>query len=458
MPTSIYSIASGFSSSACWRRSRSRFPELSIVVEHITTREAAQFVHVGAGPNVAATITAHHLLLNRNALFVGGVRPASLLPARDQAGNASRGARCGGGERQPEILSRHATARRTRGTPRKPTAAAPASTPRTRRSSCTPKRSTMPARSRSSRISRVATARTSTAAVQQRARSPSRRAAYGCRRSFPSAPTSSCRFAPERSSRGASCECAARQKGKEVTEGNHGVPLFRRAARPEPKASAAPFVVSFELVNIDGPPAAVRPCRTCLMVSCRATCGVRSCRPAICGFSPTVRSCGTRILVRACGARHAPRLPSRFLRVLDALSRHARKPGSRARTRPRRVLPRRRFPRSRERSRGCARNALGARDERACLPSARRDGRSGGEAASARSPSSPTASTRAMPAASTSRTSRARLPSAPARAARTPITSLTRYGTSRARHTRTPTRRAQPRGPGAATAARTPFA
>jgi dihydroorotase len=51
-----------------------RFPGLKIVLEHITTREAVHFVEV-TGPNVAATITAHHLLLNRNALFQGGVRP-----------------------------------------------------------------------------------------------------------------------------------------------------------------------------------------------------------------------------------------------------------------------------------------------------------------------------------------------------------------------------------------------
>jgi dihydroorotase len=51
-----------------------RFPGLKVVMEHITTREAAQFVEV-TGPNVAATITAHHLLLNRNALFLGGIRP-----------------------------------------------------------------------------------------------------------------------------------------------------------------------------------------------------------------------------------------------------------------------------------------------------------------------------------------------------------------------------------------------
>src|SRR5262245_24682398 len=51
-----------------------RFPELKVVLEHITTLDAAQFVEV-TGPNVAATITAHHLLMNRNALFMGGIRP-----------------------------------------------------------------------------------------------------------------------------------------------------------------------------------------------------------------------------------------------------------------------------------------------------------------------------------------------------------------------------------------------
>ena len=53
---------------------RRDFPELKIVMEHITTREAAQYV-AGAGPRTAATITAHHLLYNRNAIFAGGLRP-----------------------------------------------------------------------------------------------------------------------------------------------------------------------------------------------------------------------------------------------------------------------------------------------------------------------------------------------------------------------------------------------
>lgn len=50
------------------------FPGLKIVFEHITTREAAQYV-AEAGPLTAATITAHHLLYNRNAIFTGGIRP-----------------------------------------------------------------------------------------------------------------------------------------------------------------------------------------------------------------------------------------------------------------------------------------------------------------------------------------------------------------------------------------------
>jgi dihydroorotase len=53
---------------------RRDFPELKIVFEHITTQEAAQYV-AQAGTFTAATITAHHLLYNRNAIFLGGVRP-----------------------------------------------------------------------------------------------------------------------------------------------------------------------------------------------------------------------------------------------------------------------------------------------------------------------------------------------------------------------------------------------
>ncbi len=53
---------------------RRDFPELKVVFEHITTKEAAQYV-AEADRFVGATITAHHLLYNRNAIFLGGIRP-----------------------------------------------------------------------------------------------------------------------------------------------------------------------------------------------------------------------------------------------------------------------------------------------------------------------------------------------------------------------------------------------
>jgi dihydroorotase len=55
-------------------------PELKIVFEHITTAEAADFV-LASGPNIGATITPQHLIINRNAIFAGGIRPhAYCLP------------------------------------------------------------------------------------------------------------------------------------------------------------------------------------------------------------------------------------------------------------------------------------------------------------------------------------------------------------------------------------------
>jgi len=53
---------------------RRDFPGLKIVMEHITTLEAAQYV-AGGDAHLGATITAHHLLYNRNAIFTGGIRP-----------------------------------------------------------------------------------------------------------------------------------------------------------------------------------------------------------------------------------------------------------------------------------------------------------------------------------------------------------------------------------------------
>lgn len=56
------------------------FPELKVVLEHITTADSVQFIEA-AGPRLAATITAHHLRIDRNAMFEGGLRPhAYCLP------------------------------------------------------------------------------------------------------------------------------------------------------------------------------------------------------------------------------------------------------------------------------------------------------------------------------------------------------------------------------------------
>ena len=74
------------------------FPALKIVLEHITTEEAVSFV-TSAGPNVAATVTPQHLVINRNALFAGGLRPhAYCLPVakREQHRLAVRAAAVSG--------------------------------------------------------------------------------------------------------------------------------------------------------------------------------------------------------------------------------------------------------------------------------------------------------------------------------------------------------------------------
>jgi dihydroorotase len=122
------------------------FPELRIVLEHITTREAVQFVEAAA-PNVAGTVTPHHLVINRNALFAGGLRPhAYCLPL-----TASRS----GALRPPahRSFSWGRTARRTRSSARKAPAAAPASSTRPSPSKPMPPRSTRTARWTASRRS-----------------------------------------------------------------------------------------------------------------------------------------------------------------------------------------------------------------------------------------------------------------------------------------------------------------
>jgi len=77
---------------------RRRLPELRIVLEHVTTAEAVAYVAAG-GPNLAATITAHHLVINRNALFQGGIRPHLYclpIPKREEHRRALRRAATSG--------------------------------------------------------------------------------------------------------------------------------------------------------------------------------------------------------------------------------------------------------------------------------------------------------------------------------------------------------------------------
>jgi dihydroorotase len=105
-----------------------RFPGLPMVLEHITTAEAADFVRSGPA-NLAATITAHHLLLNRNAIFEGGLRPHHYcLPVlkREQNRQALVAAATSGNRSSSSAPTRHPIPSR----PRNPTAAAPACTPR----------------------------------------------------------------------------------------------------------------------------------------------------------------------------------------------------------------------------------------------------------------------------------------------------------------------------------------
>lgn len=78
-----------------------RFPGLKLVLEHVTTRDGVDFV-TGSPDTVAATITAHHLLLNRNAMFAGGLRPHTYcLPVlkREQHREALINAASGGNKK-----------------------------------------------------------------------------------------------------------------------------------------------------------------------------------------------------------------------------------------------------------------------------------------------------------------------------------------------------------------------
>jgi dihydroorotase len=140
---------------------RRDFPGLAIVLEHVTTKQGAQFV-AEAGPRTAGTITAHHLLYNRNAIFSGGIRPHYYcLPVlkREEHRTALVAAATAGSGRfflGTDSAPHPAILRSTR-------AAAPAATPRSARSRCTPRRSRRRARSTVSSSSRAVPGRRSTA-------------------------------------------------------------------------------------------------------------------------------------------------------------------------------------------------------------------------------------------------------------------------------------------------------
>ncbi len=99
---------------------RRDFPALKIVLEHVTTKEGVQYV-AAAGAHTAATITAHHLLYNRNAIFTGGLRPHYYcLPVlkREEHRRALVAAATSGGDRfflgtdsapHPAALKEHAS-------------------------------------------------------------------------------------------------------------------------------------------------------------------------------------------------------------------------------------------------------------------------------------------------------------------------------------------------------------
>jgi len=108
-----------------------RIPNLKIVLEHITTADGIDFVR-SAPANVAGTLTVHHLLMNRNAMFQGGIRPHHYcLPFS----NASVIVRHWSPPPAAAIRNSSSapTAHRTPVAPRKAPAAAPACTPRMRR-------------------------------------------------------------------------------------------------------------------------------------------------------------------------------------------------------------------------------------------------------------------------------------------------------------------------------------
>jgi dihydroorotase len=136
------------------------FPALKLVLEHITTKDGIDFVNAG-GAHVAGTLTAHHLLLNRNAIFAGGIRPHHYcLPVlkREAHRQALVAAAISG---NPKFFLGTDSAPHAQSTKEAP-AAAPVATRRMPASNCMPRYSMPPARWTNSKPSPASTARIST--------------------------------------------------------------------------------------------------------------------------------------------------------------------------------------------------------------------------------------------------------------------------------------------------------
>jgi len=201
---------------------RRRLPELRIVLEHITTEEAVAYVEA-SNTNLAATITAHHLVIDRNAIFAGGIRPHLFcLPIAKRAKHrrALRLAATSGNPRfflgtdsAPHPVAARRNARRCFARlaigrqkrcgripprPRKPPAVAPGSSRRLARSKLTPKSSKKKRPSTAWKPSPRSTARLSTAVPPMRPGSHSGESLDRYRSASARARTHSSRFAAAR--------------------------------------------------------------------------------------------------------------------------------------------------------------------------------------------------------------------------------------------------------------------
>ncbi len=201
------------------------YPRLKVVLEHVTTRQGIEFVR-SAREGVAATLTAHHLLLNRNAMFQGGIRPhAYCLPVLKR-------------EEHRRVLMEAAISGNPRfflgATPRRPAVAARGCTRRMPRSSCMPKPLKTPARSIDWKASPATSAPTSTACRAIPTASGWRAKTGRCPRPTPSAATPWCRCARARTCAGACWAAEAGSLPAQASESRRHPDAVARASLDAP--------------------------------------------------------------------------------------------------------------------------------------------------------------------------------------------------------------------------------